>query len=211
MIWRENPLFSETSISISSSMCTYKGCPVGGILSWYIINSRYTVDGRHPDNQLIRSCSYHLHCFIHLRWCRISSINNLTSSIFWIGSCNLEHVHLSVLLSISSTAKSPFFLFVTSPQNSTKNHPQPSKPSSNKTITVRSVSQLPKNFTDSIHIQSSALVGFSLFSFQQRFVVGWKETKALIFHLKDSDRCGTMQSDRLCCLHCLHTQNKWHE
>ena len=100
-------------------MCTYKNCArLERILSWYIINSRHTVDGRHPENQLIRSCSHYLHCFIHLRWCRISSINNLTSSIFWIGSCNLEHVHLSVLLSISSTAKSPFFVcYVTTKLN----------------------------------------------------------------------------------------------
>ena len=32
----------------------------------HCINSRHIVDGRHPDNQLIRSCSHYLHCFNNL-------------------------------------------------------------------------------------------------------------------------------------------------
>ena len=36
-----------------------------------------TVDGRNPANQLIGSLSRYLQCFIHVRWCRISSINSI--------------------------------------------------------------------------------------------------------------------------------------
>ena len=35
-----------------------------------------TVDGRNPANQLKGSLSHYLQCFMHPRWCRISSINS---------------------------------------------------------------------------------------------------------------------------------------
>ncbi len=41
----------------------------------YFLQSRHTVDGWNPANQLIGSLSHYFQGFIHPSWCRISSIN----------------------------------------------------------------------------------------------------------------------------------------
>ena len=41
-----------------------------------------TLDGRNPANQLIGSLSHYLQGFIHVRWCRISSINSSYLNIY---------------------------------------------------------------------------------------------------------------------------------
>ena len=49
-----------------------------------INNICHTVDGRNPGPVEVGSLSHHLRCFVHPRWCRMSSINSrfrLTSSM----------------------------------------------------------------------------------------------------------------------------------
>ena len=40
-----------------------------------------TVDGRNPANHLIGGSSHYLQGFIHVRWCRISSVNNIITVV----------------------------------------------------------------------------------------------------------------------------------
>ena len=47
----------------------------------YPSGSIHTVDGRNPANQFIVSLFHYLQDFLHTRWCRISSINSMSSKI----------------------------------------------------------------------------------------------------------------------------------
>ena len=58
----------------------------------------HTVDGRNPANQLICSLSHYLQDFIHLRRCRISSINSSS-----LQGC-IEHVFMPLFGKDDATA-----------------------------------------------------------------------------------------------------------
>ena len=65
--WRKAALSAHRGLEISS-------CTSGS-------KKQATVDGRNPANQLIWRIYHVLQGFIHIRWCRISSINSMSQKI----------------------------------------------------------------------------------------------------------------------------------